>query len=64
VICMKSLDPQRHVAALEARKPLSGSGQFFAEYAPEPNPATGKKDVVWSALLTRGGADKEDKAAA
>lgn len=22
----------------------------FAEYAPEPNPATGKKDVVWVAL--------------
>jgi putative SOS response-associated peptidase YedK len=22
----------------------------FAEYAPEPNPATGKKDVVWSEL--------------
>ena len=22
----------------------------FAEYAPEPNPATGKKDVVWFAL--------------
>jgi putative SOS response-associated peptidase YedK len=21
----------------------------FAEYAPEPNPATGKKDVVWFA---------------
>jgi putative SOS response-associated peptidase YedK len=22
----------------------------FAEYAPEPNPETGKKDVVWFAL--------------
>jgi putative SOS response-associated peptidase YedK len=22
----------------------------FSEYAPEPNPATGKKDVVWFAL--------------
>ena len=26
------------------------SANSFAEYAPEPNPATGKKDVVWFAL--------------
>jgi hypothetical protein len=30
------------------RPPLSGAGkQSFAEYAPEPNPETKKKDVVW-----------------
>jgi putative SOS response-associated peptidase YedK len=23
----------------------------LSEYAPEPNPATGKKDIVWFALL-------------
>ncbi len=26
----------------------------FSEYAPEPNPATGKKDVVWFALPMSG----------
>jgi hypothetical protein len=26
----------------------------FAEYAPEPNPETGKKDVVWFALKEDG----------
>ena len=25
----------------------------FAEYAPEPNPSTGKKDVVWFAMNER-----------
>jgi hypothetical protein len=46
--------PQYYVAALprlaEAEKPLPGPAKSFAEYAPEPNPATDKKDVVWFAL--------------
>jgi hypothetical protein len=46
--------PQYHVATLErlaeAGKPLPSPANSFAEYAPEPNPATGKKDVVWFAL--------------
>ena len=29
---------------------MSDAVQSFAEYAPEPNPATKKKDVVWFAL--------------
>jgi len=33
----------------EAGTPLPGPGNSFAEYAPEPNPATKKKDVVWFA---------------
>jgi hypothetical protein len=43
--------PQHVIAALahvaQAGKPLPGA---FAEYAPEPNPETKKKDVVWFAL--------------
>jgi hypothetical protein len=42
------------VAALaglaEPGKPLPGAINSFAEYAPEPNPETKKKDVVWFAL--------------
>ena len=42
------------VAALarlvEAGEPLPGPGQQLAEYAPEQNPETKKKDVVWFAL--------------
>jgi putative SOS response-associated peptidase YedK len=42
------------VAALEALadagKPSPGPFNSFAEYAPEPNPGTKKKDVVWFAL--------------
>jgi putative SOS response-associated peptidase YedK len=34
----------------EAGKPVSGAVQHLAEYAPEPNPETKKKDVVWFAL--------------
>jgi hypothetical protein len=29
---------------------MPGAGDSFAEYAPEPNPETKKKDVVWFAL--------------
>ena len=47
-------NPQHRVTTLaglaEAGEPLSGTANSFAEYAPEPNPATGKKDVVWFAL--------------
>jgi putative SOS response-associated peptidase YedK len=36
---------------VEAGKPLPGAGaNSFSEYAPEPNPETKKKDVVWFAL--------------
>jgi hypothetical protein len=31
-------------------KPLPSPRNSFAEYAPQPNAATGKKDVVWFAL--------------
>jgi hypothetical protein len=45
--------PHHGVAALagvaQDRKSMSHSGDF-SEYAPEPNPATGKKDVVWFAF--------------
>jgi putative SOS response-associated peptidase YedK len=34
----------------EARKPLSCACLQLSEYAPEPNPVTKKKDVVWFAL--------------
>lgn len=34
----------------ETGKSLLGAGHSFAEYAPEPNPDTKKKDVVWFAL--------------
>jgi putative SOS response-associated peptidase YedK len=34
----------------QAGEPLLGPGQQFAEYAPEPNLETKKKDVVWFAL--------------
>ena len=46
--------PQHVVAALarlaEAGEPLLVPANSFAEYAPEPNPETKKKDVVWFAL--------------
>lgn len=46
--------PQYVIAALarlaQARGPLLGPANSFAEYAPEPNPETKKKDVVWFAL--------------
>jgi putative SOS response-associated peptidase YedK len=35
---------------LRPEKPLPGAGEQLAEYAPEPNPETRKKDVVWFAL--------------
>jgi putative SOS response-associated peptidase YedK len=35
---------------VEAGVPLFGPGHSFAEYAPEPNPVTKKKDVVWFAI--------------
>jgi hypothetical protein len=46
---------QEHVVAAlaglaQTREPLSGPANSFAEYAPESNPVTGKKDVVWFAL--------------
>lgn len=34
----------------KARKPLPGAASSFSEYAPEANPATGKKDIIWFAL--------------
>ena len=34
----------------EAGKPLPGAGLQLLRIRPEPNPATGKKDVVWFAL--------------
>jgi hypothetical protein len=40
--------PLAHVA--EAGEPVSLPFNSFAEYAPEPNPETKKKDVVWFAL--------------
>lgn len=50
----RSQYPQHLVTALarlvEAGKPLPGAFNSFAEYAPEPNPETKKKDVVWFAL--------------
>jgi putative SOS response-associated peptidase YedK len=39
--------PQHHLAALNRCLVPANS---FADYAPEPNPETGKKDVVWFAL--------------
>jgi hypothetical protein len=46
--------PQYVVVALtrldEAREPVSGPVQQFAEYAPEANPETKKKGIVWFAL--------------
>jgi putative SOS response-associated peptidase YedK len=46
--------PQHVVAALaglaQAREPVLVPFNSFAEYAPEPNPQTKKKDVVWFAL--------------
>ena len=46
--------PQHVVTALagmaEAREPVLGAVNSFAEYSPEPNPETKKKDVVWFAL--------------
>jgi putative SOS response-associated peptidase YedK len=46
--------PQHQVAALRTwLKPVSRClvpANSFAEYAPEPNPETGKKDVVWFGL--------------
>lgn len=46
--------PQHFIAALarlaEAGDPLPGPVNRFAEYAPEPNPETKKKDVVWFAI--------------
>jgi putative SOS response-associated peptidase YedK len=46
--------PQHVLAALarlaEAGKPLPGPSNSFAVYAPEPNPETKKKDVVWFAI--------------
>jgi hypothetical protein len=46
--------PQHRVATLaglaEAGKPMPGPGVQLSKYAPEANPATGKKDVVWFAL--------------
>ena len=34
----------------QRREPLLVPANSFAEYAPEPNPETKKKDVVWFAL--------------
>jgi putative SOS response-associated peptidase YedK len=34
----------------QAGESLPDAGQRFADYAPEPNPETKKKDVVWFAL--------------
>jgi putative SOS response-associated peptidase YedK len=34
----------------QAGKPLPWPAGSFSEYAPEANPATGKKDVVWFAI--------------
>ena len=46
--------PQHVVTALarlaQAGEPLLVPANSFAEYAPEPNPETKKKDVVWFAL--------------
>src|SRR5690349_13403889 len=46
--------PQHVVASLadvvEAGKPMPRARQQLREYAPEPNPETKKKDVVWFAL--------------
>jgi putative SOS response-associated peptidase YedK len=43
--------PQHDIAALaQLGKPVLGAANSFAEYAPEPNPETKKKDVVWFAL--------------
>jgi putative SOS response-associated peptidase YedK len=46
--------PQHVITALahvvQAGEQVLGSGNSFAEYAPEPNPETKKKDVVWFAL--------------
>ena len=46
--------PQHVIVALarlaEAGEPLLVPANSFAEYAPEPNPETKKKDVVWFAL--------------
>jgi putative SOS response-associated peptidase YedK len=38
------------ISVPDGRCSLSDNRFSFAEYAPEPNPATGKKDVVWFAL--------------
>jgi hypothetical protein len=35
---------------LQAREPSLVPANSFTEYAPEPNPETKKKDVVWFAL--------------
>jgi putative SOS response-associated peptidase YedK len=46
--------PQHLITALadlaQAGKTGASSPISFAEYAPEPNPETKKKDVVWLAL--------------
>jgi putative SOS response-associated peptidase YedK len=46
--------PQHVVATLayvaETAEPLSRPANSFAEYAPEPNPETKKKDAIWFAL--------------
>jgi hypothetical protein len=34
----------------EVGSPLPGPGDSFSEYAPEPDPVTKKRDVVWFAL--------------
>jgi hypothetical protein len=48
-------DPQYFLAALagawlEPENRCLVPANSFAEYAPEPNPASGKKDIVWFAL--------------
>src|ERR1700677_5144949 len=40
----------RNRGLAEAGEPVSVPFNSFAEYAPEPNPETKKKDVVWFAL--------------
>jgi putative SOS response-associated peptidase YedK len=46
--------PQHQLTSLarlaQAGEPLLGAANSFAEYAPETNPETKKKDVVWFAL--------------
>jgi hypothetical protein len=48
----QSVQAGSSVATLEEQAWLRclAPANSFAEYAPEPNPATGKKDVVWFAL--------------
>src|SRR5437016_8876969 len=61
-VCLRRRAPAAHLSrtsgtrrhligeVAEAGRPLPCPANSFAEYAPEPNPETKKRDVVWFAL--------------